>query len=138
MLTSGNINHTFERATIMIDKQVASRKKDNRTIFNDANSVFWILVIYIGLVKLGLITFVRLSLKASTISLLVKIGIDSLCLMTTKANLTYSFILDRNGKLRKEHQSKVTLIIVLTFIVALSTVITLLVKFVMIDIRTFH
>ena len=50
-----------------------------------------------------------------------------MCLMAGKVDLTYTFILNRSGKLRNEHKSKVTLVIVLTFVVALFTIITLLV-----------
>ena len=59
-------------------------------------------------------------------------------MMAGKADLTYTLILDRSGKLRKEHKSKVTLVIVLTFIIALFAIITLLVQLVMMDIQTFH
>ena len=61
MLVDGNFNKTFERMTLMIDRRFAQRKKDNHTMFNNANSVAWLLVMYVGFVKLGILNFAQLA-----------------------------------------------------------------------------
>lgn len=54
--------------------------------------------------------------------------------------MTYSAVLDRsnNSKLRKEHYSKVTLVVILAFVVAFPAIITLLIKLVVIDVKSLH
>ena len=49
-----NFQYLKERLTSKSDKLIAQRKEMKKNIFNDAGSIFWILVLYVGIFKLGI------------------------------------------------------------------------------------